>query len=483
MKRIFVAIMVILLGSSVNAQSITPERVAQAVQRTIQMGGKLEQWAGLPQYPVVLSNSFPASPVKSKGYFSLAWDKSNLYVLGVFDQAKATITAKNKADANAWWSDDACEVYFRSNPKDSSGEILHFAVSPNGTRFTRSTSGGAYKSNSRIEAKRWVLELAFPLGKQLPTVGAGQAWQLKIGREHQRAKEFPIWPMGGDFSSSSNLGYLVFTPKLEPQATVISRIKALGLVKVAGKPIKSGLSSIGSFAVYYGDKKVDIDKLKFYDLAIVQPNSLTPEQLAQLHTDGVKVVAYMTLGELDPTASFAKEVPESWVLGTNQNWGSKFINASEPGWQAIMQREATRILELGFDGLFLDTLDTADDYPQAKPGLIQIVKDLRKNFPAKLLVQNRGFRLLEQTANSIDAVMFEDFSTTYDFDKKLYSASDGDPTEVLEYHARGLVVLAMEYALPSQQNLIVRAYSRAKQYGFIPFISTINLDELFVVNP
>jgi hypothetical protein len=116
----------------------------------------------------------------------------------------------------------------------------------------------------------------------------------------------------------------------------------------------------------------------------------------------------------------------------------------------------------------LDTLDTADDYPQAKPGLIQIVKDLRKNFPTKLLVQNRGFRLLEQTADSIDAVMFEDFSTTYDFDKKLY---------------RGLVVLAMEYALPTQQNLIVRAYSRAKQYGFIPFVSTINLDQIFVVNP
>jgi hypothetical protein len=338
MKWILAAIIILALGSSGNAQNFKPEHVAQAVQRTIQIGGKLSQWAGLPQYPVVLSNSFPASPVKSKGYFSLAWDKNFLYVLGVFDQAKNTIIAKNKADANVWWSDDALEIYFRTNPKDSSGEILHFAVSPNGTRFARSTSGDKYQSHSRIEAKRWVLELAFVLGKQLPKASAGQAWQLKIGREHQRAKEFPIWPVGGDFSSSGNLGYLVFTPKLEPQANLIARVRALGLVKVAGKPIKSGLSSIGSFAVYYGDQKVDIDKLKFYDLAIVQPNSLTSEQLAQLHTDGVRVIAYMTLGELDPTASFVKDVPESWVLGTNQNWGSKFINASEPGWQAIMQQ-------------------------------------------------------------------------------------------------------------------------------------------------
>lgn len=478
------ALMVLAGVSSAQNQVFRPDYLAQAAQRTIKLGAGLKQWAGLPRYRVALSNGFPAVPVKFGGYFSLAWDAKKLYVLGVFDQPRRTIAARNKPDTSQWWTDDAMEVYLRPDAADSSIPYLHYAVNPSGTRFRVQTSGDGFEVRSRIEAGRWMLELAFPLGsKNLPAVNAGTAWGLKIGREHQAAREFPVWPMGGDFSANSNFGFVLFNQKPEPASAAAARIRALGLVRVQGKAIKSRLSSIGSYAVYYGDKAADIEKLKAYDLAIVQPHSLQKNQIDRLHENGVRVIAYLTIGELDPESSFRNEVQPSWILGRNENWGSQYVDANQAGWRAIVLREAGRILEQGFDGLFLDTLDTVDLYPKTAPGMVSIVAQLRSSFPDKAIVQNRGFAVLPRTADLIDAVMFEDFSTTYDFSTKQYSATDGDPSEVLPYHARGLPVLAMEYALPTQQDLIVRAYARAHEFGFIPFVSSINLDTIFTVNP
>ena len=44
-------------------------------------------------------------------------------------------------------------------------------------------------------------------------------------------------------------------------------------------------------------------------------------------------------------------------------------------------------------------------------------------------------------------------------------------------------MLALDYAQTTQPDVITRDYQRARSYHFIPFVSTINLDELLEVNP
>jgi endo-alpha-1,4-polygalactosaminidase (GH114 family) len=114
---------------------------------------------------------------------------------------------------------------------------------------------------------------------------------------------------------------------------------------------------------------------------------------------------------------------------------------------------------------------------------VGIVEKMRKAYPENLIVQNRGFALLNQSSELIDAVMFENFSSWYNFDKKQYEALSGDPSSVMSYHERGLVVLCMDYANPDQTDLITRDFTRAKQFGFIPYVATILLDKLFIANP
>lgn len=248
----------------------------------------------------------------------------------------------------------------------------------------------------------------------------------------------------------------------------------------AGSPPQSRLAGIKSFAVYYGTNRAFTDRLEAFDLAIVQPNTVSFRQLQALKAKGVRVVAYLSIGEAEGTMV---GLPKSWILGTNPDWGSKFMDARQAGWRETVFRWAKDILDIGFDGLFLDTVDTAQQFPQTKSGMVQIIQGLRQRFPDATLVQNRGFAVLPQTAALIDAVMFEDFSTLYDFKSETYGPYEGDPSPLLPYRERGLVVLALDYALPTQKDLISRAYARARQYGFVPYVSTISLNELSPTQP
>ncbi|NJK45136.1 MAG: hypothetical protein HC933_13380, partial [Pleurocapsa sp. SU_196_0] len=195
--------------------------------------------------------------------------------------------------------------------------------------------------------------------------------------------------------------------------------------------------------MYYGNNLEYAAHLDGYDLGIVQPNTLSLKALRELKARGKRLVAYITIGESDgPSIG----LPEAWVLGTNENWGSKFVDANQVGWQDRVLERAADIVSFGFDGFFLDTLDTVDVYPRTKPGMVRIVERLRERFPEAIIVQNRGFAVLEETAPLVDAVMFEAYSTDFDFEARQYKASSGDASAVTPYLGRHLKILALDYA-------------------------------------
>ena len=343
--------------------------MAQAVKRTISVGGDLKQWDGLPQYKVILSNGVPSVPVNNSGYYSLAYDDQNLYVLGVFDQPKDTVKAVLNTDAGEWWNDDVMELFIRTQPFVNAPVEAHFAVNPAGTRFKAYTATTDYKSVGRIEDNRWVLELAIPLNTAtFPAVKAGDIWALKVGREHQKAAEFPIWPVGGDFNSPNNYGYLAFTEQPADASALATAVTEKLGKSPAGSPLASRLSDIGSYAVYYGNKAADVQKLLNYDLAIVQPSTVNAAQLKMLHDNGTRVVAYMTIGELDRNSAAAPTVDPSWILGENKNWGSKFIDASQPGWQKIVADQAAKLSAAGLRRLLPRHARHRRSLPQDRAG-------------------------------------------------------------------------------------------------------------------
>jgi hypothetical protein len=241
------------------------------------------------------------------------------------------------------------------------------------------------------------------------------------------------------------------------------------------------IKAIHNYIVYYGaGRAADLAR---YDLAITQPDTLTAKELTQLKAQGTLVVAYLSIGEVEPDRPWYSDgrVDQAWVLGQNENWGSYYVDAGQPGWQKLMVALVGEYLQKGFDGVFLDTVDTVDLFPATTPGMIALVQALRQSYPDALLVQNRGFAVMDQTASVMDAVMFEDLSTTYNFEAKSYGYADNSATaaDLAKLKQRtGLTILALDYVPPDNPGGAARAVAIAQGYGFVPAVSVINLDDL-----
>ena len=146
-----------------------------------------------------------------------------------------------------------------------------------------------------------------------------------------------------------------------------------------------------------------------------------------------------------------------------------------------------RIEVKGADGLFLDTIDTVEAYPESWRGMIKLIAALRKKYPRIPIVANRGFTILEGMIPEIDGILFEAFTTRWDPGRKSSSLhSDSDLEWVDGVLAKiqklggslGIQVLVLDYAGPGQDEVARRARKRADVAGLTWSLTTGSLDAL-----
>lgn len=251
------------------------------------------------------------------------------------------------------------------------------------------------------------------------------------------------------------------------------------------------IKGITSYVVYYDGEKHLNDlaaRLARYDLAILDTHRLTKAEMEALRGGGKLLVSYLSVGEVnkeDPLHQAAQE--KGWIIGCNKDWGSSYINVSLPEWQEQMSRSADRILEKGYDGVFLDTVDTVDLEgvsaelrAKLKQGMVGLIHRLRTDHPDMLIVQNRGLSVVSGTGGDIDAVMFEDLSTGYSNESKKYKTFDPNKEMVscMVKLGKKIPVLALDYAPPGDQKKACNAVKTARKYCFIPSVSVGDLHDI-----
>lgn len=249
----------------------------------------------------------------------------------------------------------------------------------------------------------------------------------------------------------------------------------------ASRPIRSRMGLVQDYMVYYGTGRAA--ELARYDLIIVQPETLTSAELEQVHAAGTLAVAYLSVGEVEPNRAWFTDgrADPRWILGKNENWGSYFIDANQAGWQKLMVDLTADFIAQGYDGVFLDTVDTVSVYPETRPGMVALIHGLRQAQPNALIIQNRGMAVAEEVAADLDGIMFEDVSTTYDFETQEYSfRSNNSEIEQMKafQQSSSLPVLGLDYAPADNPGMAARAIKTSRENGFIPCVSTINLDDI-----
>jgi hypothetical protein len=268
-------------------------------------------------------------------------------------------------------------------------------------------------------------------------------------------------------------------------------------------PARERFAKAKSFYTYYGKGRVA--ELSHYDIAVLHTPAMTPAEVKQLDDIGVVTVGYVTVGEDDQLRVGDRTGPAgkaSWYLDKDNDkrpdqngiWKSWFANANDPQWRADRINEAKQLVgEHGFDGIFLDTIDTAQLYPETKPGMTQLIKELRDALPEGVIVLNQGFSVLPDVAQYADGLMLESFTATYDFDSKTYMMN---LPQSLDYHLKRvnnmitpvrakhpMQVLVLDYTGKDDVANMKIAADRAATFGFLFSASPINLDDVYANVP
>lgn len=187
-------------------------------------------------------------------------------------------------------------------------------------------------------------------------------------------------------------------------------------------------------------------------------------------------VAYIPEGnfiKLGPDGKAVTKKGQDGLPDENGVWGSYYVNPADPEWKRMVLQRTRRIVnELELDGFFWDTLDTASpwgNYTFTQAAMADLLQTLRKTYPTKLTMGNRGMFLLESHPqaykSSLDGLLFESFLTEWDWQLKVGRASaylksneDVLKTQVVP---SGLPIFFVNYLSPQQSDLATLLHTNA----------------------
>lgn len=231
-----------------------------------------------------------------------------------------------------------------------------------------------------------------------------------------------------------------------------------------------------------------------YDLLVLEPDHKRP--IAALRAPGAELFGYVSLGEVHTTRPYFKELDHSGsLMKANPNWpDARYIDLRADAWRNILLRRLIpQILALGYNGIFIDTLDNAEamehDHPTGNHGMVEaaasLVRAIRTHFPTTKIIVNRGYAVLPAIATQIDFALGEAMAAKWDFVLKRYvRLTDADWNwQAARLRAAkalnpGLTLLTLDYWNESDRTGIARLYDQERKAGFAPYVTTLQLDRL-----
>ena len=247
-------------------------------------------------------------------------------------------------------------------------------------------------------------------------------------------------------------------------------------------------------ALFYGVNP-PLAELRAFDVAVVDPDaaSITPKNH---NTSNHELFAYASVGEVHPTKPYFAAIPKAWLKGNNQAWASRVIDQSAPEWPSFFADHVIAPLwAKGYRGFFLDTLDsyqlfakTPEQRQRQEAGLKNTIRELKKRWPEAKLIFNRGFEVLPELHDVAWMVAIESLYQGWDAQQQQFKAvSTNDQTwikkqaEIVkqQYH---LPVLMIDYVAAKDRSLARETAGKIRADGYIPWVSTPNLDMLGVGN-
>jgi len=259
-------------------------------------------------------------------------------------------------------------------------------------------------------------------------------------------------------------------------------------------PARARQLNIRNWLCYYGNQ-MGAEVYSKFDLVVLDSTYHPP--LGSRDNDGPVILGYASVCEVIESGHLWPLVRDkSFLVKKNRFWNSWIVDVTDPVWQQLLfETVLPSIVEKGFDGFFLDTFDSAlglasekdgPKFTEIKTALAQITRKIKNKYPNKLLAVNRGLPVLLSVAEHLDFVVVEGLYSYYSAADKIYTKVNSYTQNLLlQQLAQGLgakpdlTVLTLDYAASNQTDLAKDAIFFSKKRGFIPYVSTYKLHEVF----
>lgn len=247
---------------------------------------------------------------------------------------------------------------------------------------------------------------------------------------------------------------------------------------------------------YYGSG-ADVGPFVEAELVVLDANTLVP--VRYLRDKDITVLSYVSIGEVNKNRYYFQTAKKMKILlKTNPNWeGSWMVDVRNPQWGEFLVNEyIPKLVKMGFNGLFLDTLDSSmalemnepKRYKNMQKALVELIKNIKDKYPDLYIMTNRGIPLAPQYASHVNGILGESLETDYNFEEKKYRLRSKD--EAKEYigilqkvkKQFEIDIYTLDYWDPEDKKTRLLIYKQQMKRGFIPYVATVALDQVIPVD-
>ncbi len=234
------------------------------------------------------------------------------------------------------------------------------------------------------------------------------------------------------------------------------------------------------------------------DLVVIDPAgrgggraSMTRAEIQAVRASGKRVVAYLSIGEAEDYRSYWRPGwrpgSPAWLGSENPRWkGNYTVEYWNPEWRTIVRTALDALIDLGFDGVYLDIVDGYRRFgsrPSARTEMIDLVRAIAVHARGRA---GNDFGVFPQNAVELAADSgYLSVLTGVGKEETWFRATD-DPTpdgerrteeaQLSRVRAAGRLVLTVDYAGSGANRQL--AVSRARALGFVPYVTGVELDRL-----
>lgn len=243
------------------------------------------------------------------------------------------------------------------------------------------------------------------------------------------------------------------------------------------------------YGVFIGCEPEDMEYMKRYKTIVLEGQSFSREQIAELKAEGHTVYSYINVGALETYRPYYDRF-SSLCLDVYENWeDERWVDVSDPAWQDFVINELSQeLIDKGVDGLFVDNVDVYYHYKRDEvfDGLTRILTSFEERGMYTLINGGDVYitTYLERYGSLdgvIDGVNQETVFSKILWDGDRFSRQEGEERAYFqEYLAdvkgHGKDVYLLEYTTDAELVDEIDAYCRQKGYGY--YVSkTLNLEK------